>query len=98
VVRFALGVNCLTVGENMKSKAMVTLTFSLPDSLKDWIDSQVGEDGYASASEYVIELVRQDHERLEELRRIADEGLASGVSAPTFEERIADGDRIIRKL
>ena len=34
--------------------------------------------------------------RLEELRRVVDEGLASGVSKRTFEERIAEGDRILR--
>jgi antitoxin ParD1/3/4 len=74
---------------------MATLTVSVPDSVKGWIDEQTGEGGYASAGDYLTELVRQDQERLEELRRIVDEGLASGISRRTFEERIADGDRIL---
>jgi antitoxin ParD1/3/4 len=76
---------------------MATLTVSVPDSMKGWIDDQVEEGGFASAGDYLSELVRQDQEkRLEELRRIVDEGLASGISTRTFEERIAEGDRILR--
>jgi antitoxin ParD1/3/4 len=65
---------------------MVTLTFSLSDSMMDWIDSQVGEDGYASASEYLADLILQDQAWQQELGRIADEGLASGVSTRTMDE------------
>jgi antitoxin ParD1/3/4 len=74
---------------------MATLTVSLHDDVTGWIDEQVGEGGYASADEYLSELVRHDQERLDELRRIVDEGLASGVSTRTFAERIAEGDRIM---
>jgi antitoxin ParD1/3/4 len=74
---------------------MATLTVSLPDDVTGWIEGQIGEGGYASAGEYVSELVRRDQERLEELRCIVDEGLASGVSTRTFKERIAEGDRIL---
>lgn len=76
---------------------MATLTVSLPAELKGWIDGQIGEGGYASADEYLSELVRQDQERLDELRRIVEEGLASGVSTRTFAERIAEGDQILGK-
>jgi antitoxin ParD1/3/4 len=68
---------------------MATLTVSLPDDVTGWIEGQIGEGGYASAEDYVSDprmsdLVRRDQERLEELRRIVDEGLASGVSTRTF--------------
>ena len=76
---------------------MGTVTVSLPDSMKEWIDDQVEEGGFATPGDYLGELVRRDQQkRLEELRRIADEGVASGISTRTFEERIAEGDRIIR--
>jgi antitoxin ParD1/3/4 len=76
---------------------MGTVTFSLPESMKEWIEDQVEEGGFESPSDYIGDLVRRDQERrLEELRRIVDEGLASGISTRTFEERIAEGDRIIR--
>jgi antitoxin ParD1/3/4 len=73
---------------------MATLTVSLPDDVMGWINERIGEGGFASADEYLSELVRQDQGRLDELRRIVDEGLAGGVSERTFSDRIADGDRI----
>jgi antitoxin ParD1/3/4 len=76
---------------------MGTVTISLPDSMKEWIEDQVEEGGFATPGDYLGDLVRRDQERrLEQLRRIVDEGLASGISKRTFEERIAEGDRILR--
>jgi antitoxin ParD1/3/4 len=76
---------------------MSTITISISKSMEEWIEDQVEEGGFASADDYLGNLVRQDQERrLEELRRIVDEGLASGISTRTFEERIAEGDRIVR--
>lgn len=69
---------------------MATMTVELPETMKGWIEEQVDEGGYASASEYLADLIRQDQEWLEELRRIADDGLASGISTKTVDE-IFDG-------
>jgi len=77
---------------------MADITVTLPDRVKDMIEAQVGEDGFASSGDYIAELVQRDHDRrLEELRRIVADGLASGVSTKTFEERIAEGNRIARE-
>ena len=38
--------------------ATVTMNVSLPESLRDFVDAQVSERGYSSASEYMRELVR----------------------------------------
>ena len=77
---------------------MGTMTVSLPESMREWIDAQVEDGDFATPGDYLGDLVRQDQEkRLEKLRRIVDEGLASGISTRTFEERIAEGDRIIRE-
>ena len=82
---------------------MVTLTISLPDTMKDWLEEQVEEGEYATASDYLSDLVRRDREeqgrdhdeRLEELRRIVDESIASGISEDTLEDRIAKGNAIL---
>jgi antitoxin ParD1/3/4 len=37
---------------------MQTMNIALPDSLKDYVQKQVEEQGYSSASEYVRELIR----------------------------------------
>jgi antitoxin ParD1/3/4 len=66
---------------------MATMTISLPDPMKDWIEAQIKQGEYASTSDYVRDLVRRDRERrakpeltLEDLRRIVDESRASGPS------------------
>ena len=60
---------------------MSTMNISLPDSLKDYVDEQVGEGGYGTSSEYVRELIRKDQER-KRLRAIILQGATSGLTAP----------------
>jgi antitoxin ParD1/3/4 len=60
---------------------MSTMNISLPDSLKDYIDQQVGEGGYGTSSEYVRELIRKDQDR-KRLRSMILEGATSGLTAP----------------
>ena len=40
--------------------AMSSMNISLPDGLKAYVDSQVAEGRYASASEYIRDLIRAD--------------------------------------
>jgi antitoxin ParD1/3/4 len=59
---------------------IATVNTSLPDTLKRFVDTQVAAGGYNSASEYIVELIRQDQkkklqQRLEELLL---DGLESG--------------------
>lgn len=58
---------------------MSTMNISLPDSLKSFVDEQVGERGYSTSSEYVRELIRKDQDR-QRLRALL---LAAAESAPT---------------
>ena len=53
---------------------MATMTVSLPDSIKEWIEDQVEEGEFETSSDYVRGLVerdreRRDQQRIEELRR-----------------------------
>jgi antitoxin ParD1/3/4 len=58
--------------------AMSTMNISLPESLKSFVDEQVGPRGYGTSSEYVRELIRRDQDRLQ-LRSLL---LAGAASAP----------------
>jgi antitoxin ParD1/3/4 len=58
---------------------MTTMNISLPDSLKTFVDEEVGRRGYGACSEYVRELIRKDRDR-QQLRALL---LAGGASAPT---------------
>lgn len=59
---------------------MSTMNISLPDSLKEFVDNQVGSLGYSSSGEYMRELIRKDRDR-QRLRGLLLEGAASPQSA-----------------
>src|SRR4051812_25067258 len=43
-----------------KESAMQSMNISLPDPLKEFVDGQIAQGRYSSASEYVRELIRAD--------------------------------------
>lgn len=53
------------------------MNVSLPDSLKEFVEAQVGERGYGTSSEFVRELIRREQARTE-LRDLIVHGMASG--------------------
>jgi antitoxin ParD1/3/4 len=80
---------------------LATMTVSLPDSIKEWIEDQVEEGEFETSSDYVRGLVERDRERrhqqrIEELRRIVDEGLVSGLSTRTTDEVFAEAVEIAK--
>lgn len=58
---------------------MTTITISLPDSLKAFVESQLAAKGYGNVSEYFRSLLREAQAREEEVRleALLLEGLAS---------------------
>jgi antitoxin ParD1/3/4 len=56
---------------------MASTHVALPESLQAFVDDQVAAGGYASADEYIRELIRRDRER-QTLRALVLDGLASG--------------------
>jgi antitoxin ParD1/3/4 len=65
---------------------MATMNVSLPDPMKDWVESQVKTGRYANASDYVRDLIRQDQDSRQALIDALEEGAASGVSPRTIDE------------
>lgn len=53
------------------------LTVALTNSLRAYVDDQIATGGYASADEYVRDLIRRDRDRTL-LRQLVIDGLASG--------------------
>lgn len=82
---------------------MATMTLSLPEPMKEWIEAQAKKGDFASTSDFMRDLVRRERERreppmtLETLRTMLAEARASGVSDRTFGEIIAAGDRILKE-
>jgi antitoxin ParD1/3/4 len=67
---------------------MTTLTISLPDSLKEFIDREVQTKGYGNVSEYVRGLLRdaQNKEADARLEAMLIEGLTAGEDIPLSPE------------
>jgi len=59
---------------------MQSMNISLPDSLKQFVDGQVGQGRYSSASEYVRELIRADERRKAE--ETLEAALLEGLNGP----------------
>jgi antitoxin ParD1/3/4 len=59
---------------------MATITISLPDTLKSFVESQMETKGYGNVSEYFRSLLRDAQEKENEARleALLLEGLASG--------------------
>ena len=57
-----------------------TMSFALPESMREYIDARVTDGQYGNTSEYIRDLVRQDQEAQarKRLRDLIEEGLASG--------------------
>ncbi len=79
---------------------MTTLTISLPDSLKEFVDAKVAEGGHADAVGYVRSLIEKERERAERLEfeeslREAMRGPATVMTPEDWEEIRREGQRLI---
>jgi antitoxin ParD1/3/4 len=67
---------------------MTTVTISLPESLKEFIDHQLATKGYGNVSEYFRSLLREAQEAEEDARleALLLEGMAGGGDIPLTRE------------
>jgi antitoxin ParD1/3/4 len=67
---------------------MTTVTISLPESLKEFIDQQLATKGYGNVSEYFRSLLREAQKEEEDARleTLLLEGLAGGDDIPVTPE------------
>lgn len=80
---------------------MATMNLSLPDQMKAWVEEQSKDGRYATASDYVRDLIRRDRdcrEAIAELQALVDEGIASGPAGPfTSEDILREGRALAAK-
>ncbi len=67
-----------------------TMSFSLPESMRAYIDERVRTGCYGNTSEYLRDLIRRDQEEQakSQLRQLIADGLASGAGTPLTRDRI----------
>ncbi len=63
---------------------MTTVTVSMPESLKGFLDQEVATNGYGNVSEYIRTLLREAQSKAADarLQALLLEGLASGEAIP----------------
>ncbi len=62
---------------------MATMNVSLPNPMKDWVETQVKSGQYGNASDYVRDLIRRDQQNREQikvLQQAISRGIESGIS------------------
>ena len=64
---------------------MATMNVSLPEQMKDWVESRSADGKFSNSSDYVCHLIRKDQERTEAIASLQAEiqkGLDSGPAEP----------------
>lgn len=71
---------------------MATVNVTIPEELKAFIETQVVEEGYASASEYLLTLIReaQKSRAKEQLEAMLQEAIDSGPPEPLTKQDWAE--------
>lgn len=71
---------------------MATMNVSLPNPMKNWVESQAQTGKYSNSSDYVRDLIRRDQNRAEKIahmQKLVTEGIESGVTKRTPDEILA---------
>jgi antitoxin ParD1/3/4 len=71
--------NCCQTAQH-PTMSRQTMSFALPESMREYIANRVAAGNYGNTSEYIRDLVRRDQEEQakKRLRDLIEEGLASG--------------------
>ena len=69
-----------------------TMSFALPESMREYIDERVRDGNYGNTSEYLRDLIRRDQQQraAERLQGLIADGLASGDGRKATDRMIAD--------
>jgi antitoxin ParD1/3/4 len=79
---------------------MATMNVSLPDPMRDWVQSQIARGKYASVSDYVRDLIRRDREVSDGQERwlvALDMSIAQGL-ADEAAGNVIDADDVLDRL
>lgn len=74
---------------------MTTMNISLPDEMKAFVEARLMADGYASASEYLRSLIRDDQKR--QAKQALEAKLLEGLQGPMTEMTRDDWESLRRE-
>ena len=78
---------------------MTTMNISLPEAMRKFVEKQISEEGYSTASEYIRALLRDEQKRKAKakLEELILEGINSGESTPMTAQDWEDIRREVRE-
>jgi antitoxin ParD1/3/4 len=74
---------------------MTTMNISLPDEMKDFVESKIAQEGYASASEYLRALIRDAQKQ--QAKAELEAKLLEGLRGPSVRMTRKDWNSIERE-
>jgi antitoxin ParD1/3/4 len=74
---------------------MATMSISLPDSMKDFVEAQAAKEGFGSVSEYLSSVIHEVQKR--QAKQPLEAKLLEGLQGPTTEMTREDWDSIRRE-
>jgi antitoxin ParD1/3/4 len=74
---------------------MTTMNISVPDEMKAFVEAEMAQEGYASASEYLRALIRDAQKR--RARQELEAKLLEGLQGPSIQMTRNDWDSIERE-
>lgn len=80
---------------------MATMNISLPDPMRDWVQTQIQDGKYSSSSDYVRDLIRRDQEARQQqqiLQAAITEGLKSGISNRSMDDVLREAQARLAAL
>lgn len=75
---------------------MTTMNISLPDEMKAFVEAQMAQEGFASASEYLRALIREAQKR--QARQELEAKLLEGLQSPASEMTDADWSALRERI
>ena len=78
---------------------MATINISLPDPLRDFVETNVREGSYSTVSEYFRELVRADQKQktAQQLEQLLLAGLDSGPAKPLTRDDLDEVRKVVKQ-
>jgi len=73
----------------LEDHPMATMNISLPDEMRQWIETQIASGRYANASDYIRDLIRTNQSTTDLIRLALIEGEQSGESSRSIADIIA---------
>jgi antitoxin ParD1/3/4 len=76
---------------------MASMTVSMPETLREWVQQRIAAGQYASLSDYVRDLIHQDQIRTMAERDAVREKIAAGMASLRAGEGV-DGEAFLARL